>query len=61
MSQKELIVKWLSLFGESPSFLLPDIKGSQGIDWSISNTLDENLDANEELPFGLYFTPNGNF
>lgn len=61
MSQKELMNKWLSLFGESTTFLLPDIKWSQWIDWSLANTLDDNLAANADAPFGMYFTPNGNF
>lgn len=61
MNQKGLILKWLSLFGDSYSFLLPDIKGSQWIDWSLANSLDDNIGANEEMPFGMYFTPNGNF
>lgn len=61
MSKKELINKWLSLFGESHTFLLPDIKWSQWIDWSLANTLNDNIAANEDAPFWLYFTPNGNF
>jgi len=61
MSKKELISKWLSLFGDSHTFLLPDIKWSQGIDWSLANSLDDNINANTEAPFWLYFTPNWNF
>lgn len=61
MQNKQLIKKWLSLFWESTTFLLPDIKWSQWIDWSLANTLDDNLAANLDAPFGMYFTPNGNF
>ena len=61
MSKKELVNKWLTLFGESYTFLLPDIKWSQWVDWSLSNTVDDNMSANADAPFGMYFTPNGNF
>ena len=41
--------------------LLPDIKGVSGVDWSKYSSLDENITINAEMPFWLYFTPNGNF
>lgn len=41
--------------------MLPDVKWSKGVDWSIFSEVESNIEYNENLPFWLYFTPNGNF
>lgn len=61
MNKELLIQKWLSLFSDSATFLLPDIKGNMSYNWAKAQTPEINLEANNELPLWMFFTPNGNY
>jgi len=59
--KQDMINAWLWLFWNSQSFCLPDIKSTTGIDhWKVFS-LESYLDINTDTPYGLFFTPNGNF
>ena len=60
--KKRLVSKWLSNFGNSTLFMLnKDIAGAQGPDWSMMHTTEFSIETNHDIPYGLYFTPSGNF
>ena len=50
MNKELLIQKWLSLYSDSATFLLPDIKGNMPYNWAKAQTPEINLEANNELP-----------
>lgn len=60
-NQKELSMKWLSMFGQSQLFFLPDIRNTKGPDWSVIHEDDVFFQTNKDIPYGLFFTPSGNY
>lgn len=56
--------QFLSMFWSPLVVLLPDIKGAKEcdwIDWAKHQSSGTLFEKNKELPFGLFFTPNGNY
>ena len=60
---KELIEKWLSLFGSPWVFSFEDKKSSERIIGFTSDyqSIDTLIKVNEEKPYGIHFSPNWNF
>ena len=60
---KELIEKWLSLFGSPWVFTFEDKKWAEKIAGLTSKyqSLDTLLDVNKEKPYGIHFSPNWNY
>lgn len=55
------MIAWMKLFWESYQFTLPDIENISWVNYGITYDIPSLVEVNDKRPYGLFFTPNGNF